>query len=265
VPGTLSLRARTRGALPLFELVEFGPWGVDAFITARAGGVSAPPYDQLNLGAHVGDDPARVSENRRRVAEAAGVGATQLVTSHQVHGARVNDLDDWRGEPLEGDAMVTTRDDLALCVMVADCVPLLFVEPLAGRLAVAHAGWRGLVAGVIAATLAHFEDPGAVRVVVGPHVSGDGYQVGPEVAGHFVDIVGACRDDEGDRHRLDLGVVTRHQLARAGVLEDHVTSCLPHTDGGAVFFSDRAQRPCGRFALVARRRSYDATLREGRP
>jgi len=265
VPVTLTLTTHSRGALPLFELDAMVEFGVDAFVTGRDGGVSAPPYDHLNLALHVGDDPRLVAENRRRVAAAANVESTRLVTSNQVHGAAVNDLDHWRGEPLEGDALVTTRDDIAMCIQVADCVPLVFVEPTRGRLAVAHAGWRGLVAGVIPATLAHFSDPGDVRVVVGPHISGTRYQVGPEVARHFSDVEDACRDDGGDRQLLDLGAVTRHQLRRGGVLDQHVASCVPYTDGGTVFFSDRAQRPCGRFGLVARRTTYDSSLREGTP
>ena len=261
----LILAARSRGALPVFDLDELAPYGVDAFITGRTGGVSAPPYDELNLALHVGDDPRCVGENRRRVAVAAAVDPAHLVTSNQTHGATVNDLDHWRGEPLDGDALVTTRDDVAMCVMVADCVPLVFVEPTGRRLAVAHAGWRGLAAGIIPATLAHFAAPRDVRVVMGPHISGASYQIGPEVARYFEDIEGACLDDVGDRRRLDLAVVTRHQLHREGVDDLHVASCALDTDGGTVFFSDRAQRPSGRFGLVARRRTYDSSLREGTP
>ncbi|MBW4029193.1 MAG: laccase domain-containing protein [Acidobacteria bacterium] len=261
----LTLATPSRDGLPRFELDAMREFGVDAFVTGRGGGVSTAPYEHLNLALHVGDDPRLVAENRRRVAAAARVAPSHLVTSHQVHGATVNDLDHWRAGPLEGDALVTTRDDVALCVLVADCVPLLFVDPTDARVAVAHAGWRGLVAGVIPATLAHFARANEVRVVVGPHISSARYQIGPEVARHFSDVDGACHEDQGDRQRLDLGVVTRHQLRRGGVLDEHVTSCTPYTDDGGVFFSDRAQRPCGRFGLVARRATYDATRREGTP
>lgn len=265
MPATLNLTARSRRGLRVFELDAMAHHGVDAFITGREGGVSAPPYDQLNLAWHVGDDPQLVAENRRRAAAAALVDPARLVTSNQVHGAVVNDLDHWSGQPLQGDAMVTTRDDIALCVLVADCVPLLLVDPTGGRIAVAHAGWRGLVTGIIPATLGHFSEPGDVRVIVGPHISGARYQVGPDVAQHFSHIAGACHRDDGDRQRLDLGVVAREQLRRGGVLDQHMISCTPYSDDGSVFYSDRSQRPCGRFGLVARRTAYDSSLREGTP
>ncbi|MDH2904701.1 MAG: polyphenol oxidase family protein [Actinomycetota bacterium] len=259
---TLNLTTRSRGALPLYELDATREWAVDAFITGREGGVSLAPYDSLNLGIHVGDEPSRVAENRRRVAAAMGLDTVNLVTSSQVHGARVNDVDQWRGEPLVGDALVSTRSDVALCVLVADCLPVLLVDTASTRFAVAHAGWRGLVAGVIDATLARFADPSTVRVVIGPHISSRSYQVGPEVAQHFFDLEGAVLDDKGDRHRLDLAVIARHQLTRGGVGEGNVVVCEPGTDEGSIFFSDRAQRPCGRFALVARR-FYHSTAKEG--
>jgi YfiH family protein len=262
VPVTLNLAARSRGALPLYELDTMREWGVDAFVTGRDGGVSDAPYGSLNLGTHVDDDPTFVAENRRRVAVALGLDAAGLVTSSQVHGAHVNDVDEWHGEPLVGDAMVSTRDDVALCVLVADCLPLLFVDPAGPRFAVAHAGWRGLAAGVIAATLTRFENPGAVRVVIGPHISPHGYQVGPEVAQHFGDVDGAVLEDVEDRSRLDLTAIALHQLDRGGVDVSGVALCALATDGGSIFFSDRAQRPCGRFGLVARR-FYDSSLKEG--
>lgn len=262
MPVSLNLIARSRGALPLFELDASVEWGVDSFVTGRIGGVSVAPYDRLNLATHVGDDPSYVAQNRQRVAAALGLDATHLVTSSQVHGAHVNDVDTWNGETLVGDALVSTRDDVALCVLVADCLPLLFVDTAGPRFAVAHAGWRGLAAGVIAATLTHFENPDTVRVVIGPHISRHRYQVGPEVAQHFTDVDGAVLADLGDRRRLDLSVIALHQLAREGVDVANVALCVPGTDDGSIFFSDRAQRPCGRFGLVARR-FYDATPKEG--
>lgn len=257
----VTLATSERGDLRVVELAAMRDVGVDAFITTRDGGVSEAPYDRLNLATHVGDDPERVHENRRRVAAAANVAPSHLVMSHQVHGAGVSDVDRWAGEDLEGDALVTTRGALALCVLVADCVPMLFVAGDGERLAVAHAGWRGLVAGVIPATLTHFTRPREVRVVVGPHISAQRYQVGPDVAHHFAHIEGALGEDHGDRQRLDLGAVVRHQLSRAGVPDGNVSALALSTDDTTVFFSDRAQRPCGRFALVARRLDDGASTR----
>ncbi|NNN08091.1 MAG: peptidoglycan editing factor PgeF [Acidimicrobiaceae bacterium] len=259
---TLNLTARLRGDVPLYELDAMNEWGVDAFFTGRGGGVSASPYDSLNLGTHVGDDPTLVAENRRRVAAASQLDVNKLVTTSQVHGAQVNDVDQWNGEPLVGDSLVCTRDDVALVILVADCIPLLFVDTASTRFAVAHAGWRGLMANVIATTLAHFENPDDVRVVIGPHISPAKYQVGPEVAQHFLEVDGAVLADVGDRSRLDLAAIALDQLVRGGLDVSSITRCSPGTDEGTVFFSDRAQRPCGRFALVVRR-FYDASPKEG--
>ena len=260
MPLVVKLAARERGALPLFELDVVRPLGVDAVITRRDGGVSPAPFDSLNRGDHVGDEPALVVENRRRVATAMGLEPDRLVIARQVHGNAVCDLDDWNGETLEGDALVTTRQDVAVAVLVADCVPLLLVD--AERVGVAHAGWRGMADGMIAAVLSRFASPADVRVVVGPHVSPARYQVGPEVAERFADVPRAVVADEGDRWRLDLGVVATRQLLDAGVASENVWVSESPTDDARVFFSDRFARPCGRFALVARRRPYDSQVRE---
>jgi YfiH family protein len=261
VPAPLNPAVTTRADLGVVGLEHLRTLGVDAFVTTRFGGVSEAPYDTLNLGQHVGDDPSRVDENRRRVAAALDLAPSQLVISRQVHGAVVHDLDEWDGEELVGDAMVSTRDDVALAVLVADCVALLFVAGSGAHVAVAHAGWRGLVEGVIPATLSYFEHPGDVHVVLGPHVSPARYQVGPEVAEHFESIAGACLEDEGDRRRLDLSAIARHQLREAGVALQLVQD-LGHNDDSDLFFSDRAQRPCGRFALVVRRTSYHSSVHQ---
>jgi YfiH family protein len=265
VPGALTLVARSRGELPLYDLDDVRPFGVDAVITTRRGGVSVAPYDSLNLADHVGDDALAVAENRRRVAHALGVAPSSFVVASQVHGCVVNDVDDWRddapvGAALVGDALVTRRSDVALAVVVADCVPLLVIDSQGPRFAVVHAGWRGLADGIIPATLAHFGAREHLHVAVGPHISRASYQVGPEVAGAFESIEGACLKDIGDRRRLDLGVVAHHQLLAHGVADQNIRTSPVFTDGGAEFFSDRAARPSGRFALVARRSPYDASV-----
>ncbi len=257
----LNLVVEQRGDLSLLVLDQLGNLGIDAVVTSRRGGVSVAPYDQLNLGSHVGDDPDAVDENRRRLAQSLGVTTSALVIAHQVHGSAVHDLDQWDGAALEGDALVSTRTDLALCVLVADCVPLLLADSRGPRFGVAHAGWRGLTGGVIAATLAHFSVPEDVCAVIGPHISADRYQVGPEVAAHFTSVPGALTHDVGDRSRLDLGLVAFERLLAAGVPERNILVCRESTDDIATFFSDRAERPSGRFGLVARRSPYDSRVR----
>jgi len=227
-------------------------WGVDAFVTDRTGGVSVGPYASLNLGLHVGDDPARVYENRRRVAAGVGVGVDRLVIVRQVHSSAVVVAEEATRET-EADALTTVGTDLAIAVLVADCVPVVLCDEGATRVSVAHAGWRGLASGVLANALADFEDPARVHAFVGPCISADVYQVGPEVAQHFADVPGAVTEDVDDRSRLDLRSVCVAQLTRLGVPAGHVDVSTLVTDHGEAFFSDRAERPCGRFALVARR------------
>ena len=210
---------------PVESVREFG---VDAFVTDRFNGVSVGAYDALNLGDHVGDNDGAVEENRRRVAEAIGVPRARLVTVRQVHGTTVREARDV-GTATDADAIVSDEEDLALAILVADCLPVLLVDESSSRFAVVHAGWRGLAAGTIARSLEHFADARRVHAFVGPSISLEGYQVGPEVA--------------------------TTQLVAAGVPDGQVVRSLEVTDGGEVFFSDRAQRPCGRFALVAKRAS----------
>ncbi|MGH3733580.1 MAG: peptidoglycan editing factor PgeF [Acidimicrobiales bacterium] len=253
MPREVTLAPQRRDELTVYPAQNLLALGVDAFVTDRFNGVSVAPYDSLNLGDHVGDDEDHVRANRALVAHAVGVDADHFITVRQVHGATV--LEGAMITPTsEADALVTGFSDLALAVLVADCVPIALVDANSGRVGVVHAGWRGLVAGVIARTLERF-DPGVTHVFIGPSISKERYQVGTEVAEHFDQVEDALIADSGDRSRLDLRVVATHQLVTAGVADEHIVLSREVTDGGEVFFSDRAQRPCGRFALVAKRRS----------
>jgi polyphenol oxidase len=251
MPRDITLIPEQREALTVYPAFTLAEFGVDAFVTDRFNGVSTGPYESLNLGDHVGDDEQSVRENRDLVARAAGVDSDHLLTVHQVHGATVID-----GavvtQASEADAVFVDTPDLALAILVADCVPLALFDTSSGRVGVVHAGWRGLQAGVIARALESFEVR-ATHVFVGPSISKERYQVGPEVAQHFLEVEGAVFADGGDRSRLDLRLVATRQLLDAGVDDDRIELTRDVTDGGEVFFSDRAQRPCGRFALVARR------------
>jgi YfiH family protein len=251
MPSDVALVAQQRGALTVYPASTLAELGVDVFVTDRFNGVSAGPYESLNLGDHVGDDETSVRENRALVARAAGVDPEHLVTVRQVHGATV--LDGALVNPgSEADALVTDAPDLALAILVADCVPLALADTSSGRVALVHAGWRGLEVGVIARALDGF-DVHTTHAFIGPSISKERYQVGPEVAQYFTSVDGALTADGDDRSRLDLRLVATRQLLDAGVKRDRIERSRDVTDGGEVFFSDRAQRPCGRFALVARR------------
>jgi YfiH family protein len=242
---------------------------VDALITTRHGGVSDGPYASLNLGLHVGDEPDRVLVNRRRAAAAVGLDRSDLVFATQAHGrgvAVVDTVHRGRGSlALEDavadvDALVTATPGLGLVAMVADCVPLVLYEPVAHVVACVHAGWRGTVARVVDAAVLAMGSLGArpdrVLAGIGPAVAPDRYQVGGEVA----EAVRACFgraapdliwSDGTGRWHLDLVAANHRTLIEAGVPEASIETCGVATGEGSPFFSDRAARPCGRFAAIA--------------
>ena len=246
-----------RGTLRVVRLAQLDELGADAIVTTRDGGVSAAPYDTLNLADHVGDDPASVTENRRRLARAMGVDPEGLTIARQVHGTGVAVAH--RGASIgEADVIVTADAAVAICVLVADCVPIVILDPVARVLCVAHAGWRGTASRVAVAALDAMRVLGArperCRAAMGPCISAGAYQVGDDVAEALGEAgcAGAVVPDGTGRHLADLAGATRDHLLAAGVSAEGVDLPTSSTDGGARFFSDRAQRPCGRFALAAR-------------
>jgi YfiH family protein len=249
--------------------------GADAVVTARSGGVSAGPYATLNLSFSVGDNPACVLENRRRLAAAFGSGPGDFVFARQVHGAGVRvvtgadrgsgafSLDDAVDS---ADALVTASPEVVLAILTADCVPIVLHDPVAGVLACVHAGWRGTVAGVTAAAVAAMQGlgtrPSDVIAGIGPAIGADRYQVGPDVHEAVSRSFGPAapafiRPDPSAPARwlLDLPSANRHALREAGVPGPriHVTDLVTGPAPGH-FFSDRTARPCGRLALAARLR-----------
>jgi YfiH family protein len=242
---------------------------VDAVVTTRRGGVSGGPYESLNLGLHVGDEPVSVVENRRRAAAAVGLTLDDLVFARQSHGAAVavvGRADRGRGtraddDALAGtDALVTADPDVGLVVLVADCVPVVLVDPVAGVLGAVHAGWRGTVAGAAGAAVAAMASLGARpdRIVagIGPAIAPDDYQVGDDVVsaaraafGNHADTLVA--PDGTGRWTFDLPAANERSLLDAGVVVEHIHRADVATSSEH-FFSDRAERPCGRFAAVAR-------------
>ena len=200
--------------------------------TTRAGGVSAPPFDALNLGAKWGDDPARVSENRRRLERAVGA---PILVARQVHGtviARASAGDDPAAlAQVEADGICSDSPGLALGVFVADCVPALVVDPRTGSFAAVHAGWRGTVAGVLPAGVRALErefgaGAGDLRVALGPAIGPCCFEVGPEVVAAFEALFPDARArgivlpsprGAAGKANVDLKTANRLLLERAGV------------------------------------------------
>lgn len=256
----------------------FDSYAVDVLVTSRHGGVSAGPYESLNLGLHVGDSAAAVLENRRRAAAALGADLGDLVFCNQSHGRNVHVVtaaDRGRGTLSAGDAiaatdaLVTAEPGIALVVMVADCVPIVLYDPVAQVLSCVHAGWRGTVARVsqaaVEAMTALGSDPGDIIAGIGPAISPDRYQVDHDVveaaercfgtggAGGTGGIGSVLRPDGTGKWLFDLWSANRIVLREAGLRDGNVHLAAVPTGpaGGNRFFSHRAARPCGRFAAIA--------------
>ncbi len=221
-------------------------------VTDRSGGVSRPPYAELNLGGHVGDVAEAVTENRRRLADRIGLPADRVLYMNQVHGAEVAVVDrPWRGPAPEVDAMVTRKRGLAVAVLVADCVPVLLADPEAGVVAVAHAGRLGLVAGVVPAAVKAMRDMGAqaVMAVVGPSVCGLCYEVPEEMRAEVAAVVPeSFATTRRGTPSVDVAAGVEAQLRTAGVACQRVPGCTVEDHR---LFSYRRDRTTGRFAGVA--------------
>ncbi|WP_233498209.1 peptidoglycan editing factor PgeF [Meiothermus sp. QL-1] len=221
--------------------------------TTRTGGVSPPPFDTLNLGLSTADDPKNVLENRRRVL--ALFGDPPQAGLRQVHGATVHAVEaagEW-----EGDGLLTHTPGLLLRVSVADCYPILLHEPVRGVVGALHAGWRGVVQGILPRALAlaqarYGADPAQVRVAVGPGIGGCCYQVGPEVVEAFeqAGLPFYRPDSEPGRFRLDLEAAIRAQALQAGVRAAHYWALGACTYTDSRFFSYRRERNTGRMWAV---------------
>jgi YfiH family protein len=162
-----------------------------AFFT-RQGGASDGIYASLNGGIGSSDDPARVMENRRRMAEHLGVRPDALISVHQIHSADAVTVESpWQSERPRADAMATAIPGLALGITTADCGPVLFADPQARIIGAAHAGWRGAVNGILEATVEAMErlgaDRGRIVAVLGPTISQTAYEVGPEFVTRFAE------------------------------------------------------------------------------
>jgi YfiH family protein len=222
-------------SVPLIKWDAPGPYHV-AFST-RQGGVSAAPFDSLNLGRSTRDDPAHVSENRRRLCETVGVDPERLALQRQVHGPLVNRAEAGaRGG--EGDGLWTDEPGVAMLAFSADCLPIALARRNGSAgLALLHAGRLGVLAGIVEAGVAALGGP--LAAIVGPGIGPCCYEVGADIAGAYRDRFGS----ETVRGRnLDLWTAAEKVLRSAGVESierlDVCTACAPDR-----FFSHRRDGP----------------------
>jgi YfiH family protein len=230
------------------------PPGVHAIVTTRIGGVSTGAKASFNLAAHVGDDPAAVAENRRRLRAALDLPAEPLWL-RQVHGTAVVVHDGTAPREPEADAAVTFDPGRVLAVLTADCLPVVLASRDGRRLGVAHAGWRGLAGGVLEATVAALGVPGDDLVAwLGPAISRAAFEVGDEVRAAFVDVDPATATafvaNARGRWQADLYALARRRLGCLGVREISGGGDCTYALAEA-WFSFRRDRDCGRMATVA--------------
>jgi len=214
---------------PVGEHVEIALPGGRALFTTRRGGVSQGAYASLNLGRWTDDDPEAVEQNRERVAHTIGLSLDAVVQGRQVHGSHVERNIQAGGQPQEADGQATTREDVALLVLTADCLPIALIGNNA--VAMLHAGWRGLAEGIVAEGLAALHELGATEIAaaIGPGAGGCCYEVGAEVARAF----------ERPAGRLDLKAIAREELHAAGVHEVHDADLCTLCSDPQLFFSHR--------------------------
>lgn len=235
------------------------PTNVCAVVTTRLGGNSAAPYDSFNLAFHVGDEPSHVVENRRKLLvalnEIAPCGPPQWL--QQVHGTEVIDA---FSEPKrraqtvpEGDAVFTIQRGLPCVVMTADCLPVFFCDQSGYRVAVAHAGWRGLANGILENTLAKFTNPAEVMCWLGPAIGPTAFEVGAEVRELFVRnnaMADSAFIPQGNgKYLADIYSLARQRLMKAGIgmiSGGHLCTVTEQEK----FFSYRREHTTGRMASI---------------
>ncbi len=257
-------------ALHEFDSLRPHAAAVLAGCTTRGGGVSKPPYDQLNLGLHVGDDPGAVLENRRRLAAALGVEVPAFVFAQQVHGGEVRVVG--TGDCARGalrfadalsdtDALITRDAGVVLAVMHADCVPVVLFDPHIPAVGVVHAGWGGAVhhvarRAVVAMRTQFGSDPATLLAGIGPSIGPASYEVGIEVAervqAEFPDVDLIRPRDDGRKYLLDLWRAAAVDLMGAGVPRENIeVAGLDTFQLHSRFFSHRRRQPTGRCLTFA--------------
>jgi YfiH family protein len=226
------------------------PANVRALITTRAGGASEGPYASLNLGLRTDDDPRAVSTNRARL-EALLPQAPRWL--RQIHGATVVEADSLEDIP-EADAAVARRAGTVCGVLVADCIPVLLADRAGTAVGVAHAGWRGLAAGVIPNAVERMGiAPRDLIAYLGPGIGPTAFEVGPDVLDAFVTRDAAAQaafaPHAPGKWLADLFLLARRSLQLAGVMDIHGGGLCTYSDA-ARFFSYRRERATGRMAAV---------------
>lgn len=226
------------------------PANVHAVCSTRLGGCSVGPFASLNLGGHVGDEPAKVAQNRQQYQQAAAM-PNAPVWLNQVHGVTVATLTHNSQSGITADAAISHQPDIVATVMTADCLPLLLCDTAGTQVAAVHAGWRGLCDGIIEATLRTFTPGAAVLAYLGPAISQAAFEVGTEVRDAFIahdpSATKAFIAGKAGKYHADLYQLARQRLAACGVSQVYGGDYCTYQNS-ALFFSYRRDGQTGRMA-----------------
>ena len=229
------------------------PSTVRACTTTRLGGVSQGAYASLNLAVHVGDDPVAVRENRQRITRALGLPQSPrwLTQTHSTNAARADGL---TPDACEADASFTRQAGVVCGVLTADCLPVLFCDRAGTTVAAVHAGWRGLLHGVLENSVASMGLPGQELLAwLGPAIGPDAFEVGPEVRTAFVahdpGAAAAFRPGVAERWYADIFALARLRLAQLGVTGVYGGGLCTYHDAQR-FYSYRREQVTGRMASL---------------
>ncbi len=249
-------------SLPFASIASLVPdWPVSsrvtAFTTTRLGGVSQPPYEQLNLGLHVGDQQEHVLENRRLLNDAFALPDTPQWLK-QTHTADVLELKGGMAIAPDvcADGSSTTQTDVVLAVLTADCLPVVISDKQGSQIAVVHAGWRGLAAGILENALSKFADNADLHVWLGPAIGAQAFEVGEEVKEAFVarhaghGSAFAAEHSPG-KFNADLYALARNELMNARALAVYGADYCTHSQANLFHSHRRDGVRSGRMATVA--------------
>lgn len=227
------------------------PKAVKACYSLRTSGVSTPPYDSFNMGHHVGDDPTSVFSNRQQLSEA--IQQDHILWLHQVHGTRVLCADTIQPDDfLDADGSYASTPNQVCCVMTADCLPVFFCDNNGTQVAVAHAGWRGLLDGVLQNTIATFDPSSSLMAYLGPAIGPQAFEVGDEVRAAFIEVSSPLgkhfiASSQPSKWMADIYGLARDILRMNNVLEIYGGTRCTLTEPDA-FFSYRRDGVTGRMA-----------------
>ena len=241
---------KEKNGIIYFEFEHLAKTGlVHHCFSSRIGGVSKPPYTSMNLAYHMGDMAADVDKNFKLISEAVGFDHKKIIMTDQIHQANIQVVDVDNHEHKEVDSLVTALPDYVLTSYYADCVPLLFLDPVKGVIANSHAGWRGTVADLAGKTIVKMSQDFNCRlqdvlVGIGPSISMTHFEVGHEVARMFncqsSDLKPHIQQKSDDKWHINLCEINRQQLLEAGVLAENIAvSNLCTFENPDLFYSHR--------------------------